>query len=156
MISMQSRWVRIGVITSCSTLMIGLTLIGLAKPGFVLRIVAQSSPGVKPEWNAQLLPDGMLQVRPSSNPAEKGVLYRFTIHTHCGLKDALIDFDGGLWKGGERFGQNMANPPSGFDNPADEGTIILRSENEAEFISSGGVLIPLQRVSAPRSYPLCE
>jgi hypothetical protein len=43
------------------------------------------------------LRDDRYQVWPASAPVDFGEHYRLTVHTHCGVDNAPIDFDGSLW-----------------------------------------------------------
>jgi hypothetical protein len=69
--------------------------------------------------------------------AQIGATYRYTLFTHCGLDLVPIEFDGSEWRiEGDPGG---ANPPSGFGNPEDEGTVTLSSDDEGTYTSSEGV-----------------
>ncbi|MDA0263475.1 MAG: hypothetical protein O3A93_04945 [Chloroflexi bacterium] len=80
-------------------------------------------------------------------PAEIGVRYAHRLYTHCGIRYA--DFDGRRWLADPALGD--ANPPPGWGNPFDPGTIELLAEDRAMFISHSGeraFFIP-----APEDYP---
>ena len=63
-----------------------------------------------------------------------GVPYRVTVNTHCGLRN--VKFDGSEWGISGELGDG--NPPSGFGNPTDSGTITLTAEDSAMWISHQG------------------
>lgn len=84
------------------------------------------------------------------NDPEIGVRYRFTVYTHCGLDTATIDGETWLFDG-----EPDANPPPGFGNPMDTGTIVLLDEDHAVYTSSAGVPIQLIRGGRPRNEGAC-
>ena len=67
-------------------------------------------------------------------PAEIGVRYRHTLYTHCGVRYA--NFDGRRWLADPVLGE--ANPPPGWGNPSDPGTMELVSQDRALFLSFSG------------------
>ena len=81
---------------------------------------------------------------PISGDVEEGVAYRFNTG-HCGL-GYLTDFDGSFW--------TPINPDPGREPPAffsneDEGAMKLVSEDKAEYTSSDGVTVTLERHVGP-------
>lgn len=72
----------------------------------------------------------------------------FSLYTHCGLDWSPIEIDGSFWQatgpGPLSDGQN--NPPPGFGNPSDQGTLTLLDDRHATFVSSRGVRIDLVRL----------
>jgi hypothetical protein len=79
-----------------------------------------------------------------SESAEIGVRYQYNLYDHCGLNALPTQFDGSEWLiEGDTGG---TNPPDGFGNPFDEGTIILDSHNSGTYRSSGGVERRITRV----------
>jgi len=67
-----------------------------------------------------------------------GVPYAVTIFTHCGLR--AVEFDGDRWAiDGPLEGHLGGNPPDGFGNPQDHGTVTLVSPDEGIYLSEGGV-----------------
>ena len=66
-----------------------------------------------------------------------GVVYKVQIYTHCGLRH--VEFDGDTWAiSGVLTDDNGANPPPGFGNPVDLGTVTLRSADTAVYLSMYG------------------
>jgi hypothetical protein len=68
--------------------------------------------------------------------AEVGVGYEYSLYTHCGILWA--EFDGRLWDASPALADQAGNPPPGWGNPYDEGTMSLLEEDLAEFRSSNG------------------
>ena len=64
-------------------------------------------------------------------PAEIGVRYSHSLYTHCGIRYA--NFDGRRWLADPILGE--ANPPPGWGNPFDSGTMELVSKDRAMFLS---------------------
>lgn len=50
----------------------------------------------------------------------------------------------------------QGNPPAGYDNPYDRGTIRLLPDGTSEFTSSQGVGLRLERFSGARSFEPCR
>lgn len=85
---------------------------------------------------------------PRSGSVIQGVVYRFRLYTHCGLDNSVsFDFDGGFWDpiGTTATSDGSGNPPEGFGNPYDDGTIQLFSHDHAEYRSESGVIVRLMR-----------
>src|SRR5438270_11891195 len=92
--------------------------------------------------------DGKYLFYPRSASVIQGVVYRFSLYTHCGLDNPVaLDFDGGFWDptGPGPASDGSANPPAGFDNPYDNGTIQLLSHDLAEYRSHSGTTVRLTR-----------
>lgn len=72
----------------------------------------------------------------------------FELYTHCGLDRSLIRFDGSFWgaQGPGPLSDGSGNPPPGFGNPFDHGSIARTSVDAAVFVSSGGVRVELVRL----------
>ena len=79
--------------------------------------------------------------KPRCPGAEIGKAYPFALYTHCGIRSA--DFDGRRWIADPILGS--ANPPPGWGNPADKGSMELVSEDRARFYQHQG---PSGRVPA--------
>ena len=63
--------------------------------------------------------------------AEIGVRYAHKLYTHCGIRYA--DFDGRKWLADPILGDS--NPPPGWGNPSDPGTMELITNDRALFLS---------------------
>jgi len=66
--------------------------------------------------------------RPSSSP--------FDLYTHCGIVEANI---AGRWYVADTpQSDGSGNPPAGWGNPYQHGTITIRSATQAEFSDAAG------------------
>lgn len=65
-----------------------------------------------------------------------GIPYNVELYTHCGLRH--VEFDDDLWAISGVLSDGHANPPPGFGNPFDRGTITLTSSETAVYHSSFG------------------
>lgn len=92
----------------------------------------------------------------NSPAAVAGVDYPISIYTHCGLDRSRIDFDGSFWDPVGETSDGQGNPPAGYDNPYDRGTIRLLPDGTSEFTSSQGVGLRLERFSGARSFEPCR
>lgn len=89
--------------------------------------------------------------------AVAGVDYPISSYTHCGLDRSRIDFDGSFWDPkGDGTVDGQGNPPAGYDDPFDSGTIRLLPDGTAELTSSKGVRLRLERSSAARAFEPCR
>src|SRR5207253_9908191 len=94
--------------------------------------------------------DGKYLFYPRSASVIQGVVYRFSLYTHCGLDTPVaLDFDGSFWgpTGPGPASDGSGNPPAGFDNPYDNGTIQLLSHDRAEYQSQSGTVLRFSRSS---------
>ena len=91
------------------------------------------------------------RVWPVSVPAADDESYEFTIYTHCGVAQSVIDFDGSMW---DYDGPKSST--AGLGNPDAEGTIRLTGKDTAEFTAEDGTRIELTRVNGPKIVPGCE
>ena len=75
----------------------------------------------------------------------------FTFYTHCGLGWAAIEFDGAFWEatGPGPLDDGAGNPPPGFGNPFDQGTMVRLDADQATYRSSAGVIPLLLRLDEP-------
>jgi hypothetical protein len=68
---------------------------------------------------------------------ELRVPYEYVLYTHCGILGARID--GREWDAHPPlFDDYGANPPPGWGNPFDQGTMMLLTRDDAEFRSASG------------------
>ena len=91
----------------------------------------------------QPLGNGQFRFYPHSGHADLGVAYRFQLYTHCGLDaPTAMDFDGSFWDpmGPGPASDGSRNPPSGYGNPIDQGTITLISPTRAQYRSHTGTV----------------
>ena len=74
---------------------------------------------------------------PATAAANASVSY--TLYTHCGLRFAKI---GGRWFEADRpLSDGSGNPPAGWGNPSQPGTIRMLSASVAEFRDSLGHVV---------------
>ena len=68
---------------------------------------------------------------------EIGIRYEYLLYTHCGVLAARID--GREWDADPPLLDDVgANPPPGWGNPFDRGTMVLLASDVAEFRSASG------------------
>ncbi len=73
---------------------------------------------------------------PCGSGVEIGSSYPYQLYTHCGIRWAY--FDGHWWKASPALDDGSGNPPSGWGNPFDNGSMVLISDNLAQFTSDAG------------------
>jgi hypothetical protein len=61
----------------------------------------------------------------------RGTGYAYVLETHCGILGAY--FDGRLWVAAPPLSDGSGNPPRGWGNPFQRGTMRLTSPDQAEF-----------------------
>lgn len=88
-------------------------------------------------------PDGTFAWVPVSARVLPGVVYTYTLFTHCGLMPTAFDFDGSFWDPAGEATPELAQPE-------DSGTIQLLTPDEAVFTTAAGARIGLRR-SADRT-----
>jgi hypothetical protein len=87
-------------------------------------------------WAAAGVPNGA--VSSSAGPAspEVGVAYPLDLFTHCGVFGTDI---GGVWFAADPpLVEGAGNPPPGWDNPYQRGTVTLLTADEAVFADDAG------------------
>jgi len=73
----------------------------------------------------------------------------YTLYTHCGVRNA--EFDGRRWIADPILGDN--NPPPGWGNPFDKGSMELVAEDRARFTRSAGLVAEFQPLPEGSEYP---
>lgn len=58
------------------------------------------------------------------------------LYTHCGV--VFTEFQGITWYADPPLSDGNGNPPAGFGNPTDRGTMRRVSQHEAQYLSSAG------------------
>ena len=107
----------------------------------------------------QPLGNGQFRFFPASAHINLGVPYRFALNTHCGLDfPVAVDFDQSFWDpiGPGPASDGHGNPPPGFANPIDHGSMTLISPTRARFRSSGGAVIQFNRHAGARVSSACS
>lgn len=100
----------------------------------VLVACAEAPAGRGPTPVAQ---DGTPTVaRSISERVQIGVDYPFELGTHCGIQGAV--FDGRTWRADPPLDDGNHNPPVGWDNPTQVGTMTLQAADRAVFEDAAG------------------
>lgn len=73
----------------------------------------------------------------STSPSRPPPGRPFNLVTHCGIKWA--QFNGSVWKATEPL-SDQGNPPSGWANPVQQGTLVVASADEATFTALVGTV----------------
>jgi hypothetical protein len=73
---------------------------------------------------------------PSGPSASASPAIPYSLHTHCGIDWTRID--GRWYRASPPLSDGSGNPPSGWGNPDQQGTIQMISSTEAEFTDSAG------------------
>lgn len=86
--------------------------------------------------------------------AEIGRPYWHSLYTHCGIRSTT--FDGREWVTDPelRATPSEGNPPAGWGNPDEHGTIELSDEDTAVFTSRDGKRSATFRPRTPQDPPL--
>jgi hypothetical protein len=80
-----------------------------------------------------------------------GVAYPFDLLTHCGIRGADL---GGIWFAADPpLVEGAGNPPPGWDNPSQRGTVTLLSVGEAVFRDAAGHEVRLRADESARPAP---
>jgi hypothetical protein len=99
----------------------------------------------------QPLGNGLSRYFPRSGRASPGVQYQFRLYTHCGLDWPLaMDFDGSFWDPIGPASDGYGNPPAGYGNPIDQGTVTLISPTLTQYRSSTGTVMQWRRHPGPQ------
>ena len=83
--------------------------------------------------------------------AHAGRAYR--LFTHCGIKWAKIN--GTFWRAKRPLSDGSGNPPSGWGNPFQDGTLVFTSQTTARFDSSAG-RVTFERTPRKRPPLICS
>jgi hypothetical protein len=92
-----------------------------------------------------------MAARPATTIVDRDEPYR--LYTHCGIQWARID--GTFWRAWQPLSDGNGNPPTGWGNPFQEGTLIFRSRTTARFISPAGS-VTFKRTQRTRPPILCS
>ena len=83
--------------------------------------------------------------------AQAGTPYR--LYTHCGIKWASID--GRFWRAKHPLSDGSGNPPVGWGNPFQDGTVVLIGPTTARFDSPAGT-VTFERTLRTRPPAICS
>lgn len=74
--------------------------------------------------------------------AEVGREYHYELYVHCGVEWALID---GEWWTTPLLSDGHRNPPDGWGNPVDSGTLVLLDGDTAEYAGGPDATVVFRR-----------
>lgn len=84
---------------------------------------------------------------------EVGETYDYVLYTHCGVEWAPID---GVWWQTDPLDDGNANPPSGWGNPHDAGTLTVDGDDTASYTSDTGIEVEFRRTGIIEAPFSCE
>ena len=91
--------------------------------------------------------------RPTPRPKPKPFAY--TLYTHCGIDEARIGTR--YYRAEQRLSDGSDNPPPGWNNPLQEGTMTVTSATTAIFRDSKGHRVTFRlRVGATGFLRICD
>jgi len=103
--------------------------------------------------------DGKYLFYPRSASVIQDVVTDFRFTRRRSWQSGCPDFDGSFWDpiGPGPISDGSGNPPPGFDNPYDNGTIQLLTHDRAEYQSRSGTVLRFNRnSSASRTSYYCS
>ncbi len=121
----------------------------------IVEIASSGERSVPPQVGAvapQSLGNSQFRFFPRSGRASVGVHYRYQLYTHCGLDwPPAMDLDGSFWDptGPGPSSDGSGNPPTGYGNPYDQGTVTLISPTLTQYRSSSGAVMQWSRHAGP-------
>jgi hypothetical protein len=95
-----------------------------------------------------------VRARTCTGPVKLGVSYPYTLPTHCGVVGAY--FNGRLWRASPPLTDGSGNPPPGWANPFQVGTMRLRSATWAEFRTRAGLRASFRPAPRGWRFERCE
>lgn len=96
-------------------------------------------------------PDGPGDVLTAPPSPEPGTAYPLDLYTHCGVLGVDI---GGVWFAADPpLVEGAGNPPAGWGNPYQRGTVTLLSADEALFTDEAGHEVRLRADESARPAP---
>ncbi len=87
----------------------------------------------------------------AATPVHAGRSYQ--LYTHCGIEWAKIA--GAFWRATRRLSDGSGNPPAGWDNPFQQGTIVILGPRTARFDASAGS-VTFERTSRRQPPLICS
>jgi hypothetical protein len=92
-----------------------------------------------------------MTARSPTTSGARGKPYR--LYTHCGVGWARID--GTFWRATKPLSDGNGNPPPGWADPFQEGTLTMRNRTTAEFSSPAGS-VTFQRTERTQPPFMCS
>jgi hypothetical protein len=80
--------------------------------------------------------DGGTTATPPPAASPSAAAQPFQLYTRCGV--TFAQFAGQTWYADPPLSDGQGNPPPGFGNPTDRGSIRQVSAHELQYVSSGG------------------
>lgn len=77
----------------------------------------------------------------------------YRLYTHCGIEWARID--GTFWRANQPLSDGSGNPPPGWGNPFQDGSLDLIGRTSARFTSPAGTVL-FQRTSRTHPPVICS
>jgi|SRR5579884_2112697 len=77
----------------------------------------------------------------------------YKLYTHCGIEWAKIDDT--FWRATPPLSDGRGNPPAGWGNPFQEGTLVFVNPGTAKFESPAGT-VTFKRTSRRRPPTICS
>lgn len=77
----------------------------------------------------------------------------YALYTHCGIEWTKID--GTFWRATRRLSDGNGNPPPGWGNPFQRGTLVFLNSTTARFESAAGS-VTFRRTARARSPVTCS
>lgn len=75
------------------------------------------------------------------------------LYTHCGVEWAPVD---GVWWQTDPLDDGNANPPAGWGNPFDAGTLTVQADDTATYTSDTGIDVEFRRTDITEAPFTCE
>ena len=89
---------------------------------------------------------------PCAQGVAAGKPYNYQLYTHCGIRWAY--FDGRWWKASPVLDDGSRNPPRGWGNPFDIGSMVLSADDRARFTSAAGLTATFESLARDiQDYP---
>jgi len=104
---------------------------------YELTIAPPNTPTPRPLLPGRWCGEGIVEL-PCGPGIELGKEYSFTLYTHCGVRRAY--FDGRHWITEPELSVRNGNPPPGWGNPIDKGSMKMITENLARYTSASGAV----------------
>jgi hypothetical protein len=86
---------------------------------------------------AGIVQHSSLRIRATHEPTASANAYR--LYTHCGIEWAMIK--GTFWRAQHPLSDGNGNPPAGWGNPFQPGTLTFTNPNTARFTSTAGTVV---------------
>ena len=94
---------------------------------------------------------GREEAPPCGPRVEIGNPYPYALYTHCGIRSAY--FDGRRWIADPVLSVDNVNPPPGWGNPSDKGSMELVAEDLARFTNKDGLVAEFRPLPEGSEYP---